>query len=560
MTSRGSHRSCSTDTAIYHDRNHVCRDQQKVFLGSLGQFCAAFYHVPARNYAAYCCLDESQCKIGRRKIECNELWAHPRTVVAVVKCEDKHSRITYEARYTNCYDDKMHAEDYFKLDIERGALRALIDDKKVDTITMYITFQPCHMTVKGTAGARQEHSCCETLLALFRDRQFSTGNDGIEICIKPTHVYKVDWRQTPVDEERNDAIRNAAEGIKMLIKADIEVTRMDESDWEYLLGMVGDRRIIPPYRGSVRETLDREIEKILSDLKMDTALQRPLTHRCDIGFGIYDDCRHILNRQEVSDGNFLGKPAQLCAAFYHIYEGQRAAFSQNCLCLDSHSCFTSRKRRKLRGLYDRPKTMVAVVKCEVNDKVEYEARYTDCCSLEVSAEEFFVRDARKGDLAAAIKRGHTIKITLYTTWPPRHKSTSDTWNPRDHSCCEALVDLYSSRFKRKNIQFLVKLAHVYKEGWPLFEESIRTGIMTLVGNGILVTKMEEFDWDYFLTIARLPFGLYTPPGQPRRAWDWQPRKMLDEATGAFLAGIEHDIRQTRNICSFLLKLSQHSTN
>ena len=558
MSSRGSHRSCSTDTAIYEDRNHVMWNNPPVVLrpmvclGSLGQFCGAFYHVPARNSGAHYCLDESQCKIGRRIVN-NGQGAYPRTVVAIIKCEDKDGRVTYEARYTNCYNDKMHAEDYFRLDVERGALRTVINDNKVNMITMYITFQPCHMTVKGTFGAREEHSCCDTLLTLFRDHQFSTRLNNIEICIKPTHIYKADMKWTPVDYELNEAIRNAVEGIKILMRADIEVSRMDETDWEYLLGMVTDKRI-PAYRGSPRETLDIEIGMVTNYLKIDIAVEQPFSHKCDTSFGIYDDCRHTLLRQEVPDCNFLGNESQICAAFYHIYEEQRAVSSDRFLCFDSRSCFTSRKRRKLKGLFELPKTTVAVVKCQVNGVTVYEARYTDCYGFAVSAEEFFIRDATVGALGVLINRGIAMKITMYITWPPRHKSASDTRNQRDYSSCEALEGLYVSRLKPRNVQFSVKLAHVYKEGWLQHEDSIRAGIKILVGSGIIVAKMEEIDWNYLLSIARLPLANYTTPG----AWDWGSRKILDEAIGEFLSQINQEIQCQRKICSLLLKMSLKS--
>ena len=543
MSSRGSHSSCRTDTAVYYDKKHLFRRNPGSFLGTYAQFCAAFYHVPKRNTIPHCCLDENQCKVGKR-IGSHGQAVHPRTVVAVVKCEDEVGMVTYEARYTNCYDDKMHAEDYFRLDVERGTLGELIDDKKVNAITMYITFQPCHLTVKGTAGAREEHSCCETLLTLFRNRRFSPLHQ-IEICIKPTHIYKADWTPTPVDKQRNNVIMAAAEGVKMLIKSDIEVTRMEESDWKYLLDKVEDIRPIVDlvYPGSARESLDRDIGNVLSDLRIDTTLEKPLLHKCDISLGIYDDCKHILRRQDAPGQNFVGKKGQMCAAFYHIYERQRETSSRNCLCLDVEGCFTSRKSRKLKGLHDRPKTTVAVVKCQAGDgKVLYEARYTDCHDVGVLAEDYFVRDAQKGDLGAVIHRGRARKITLMATWPPRHRSASNILNPRDHSCCEALVKLNENLLKPRQIKFFLKLAHVYKEGWPEHEDDIRIGIKTLVGQGILVNAMEENDWDYLSGIA----------ASRLRSWDWRPRKRLDEAIKNFLSQIEQEIQQERYICLLLL--------
>ena len=553
MTSRGSHSSCKTDAAIYDDREHVCRAKEAGFLGTYAQFCAAFYHVPKRNTLPHRCLDENQCKVGTR-IGSHGHAVHPRTVVAVVKCEDEVGMVTYEARYTNCYDDKMHAEDYFRLDVERGALGALINDNKVNTITMYITFQPCHLTVKDTGGAREKHSCCETLLTVFCDRQSSPLHNkwhNIEICIKPTHLYKADWTLTPVDDQRNNMIKDASEGVKILMKNDIEVTRMEETDWKYLMGKVEDiGKIDLAYKGSIREALDRDIGNVLSDLRIDTTLEKPLSHKCDTGFGIYDDCKHILKREDVPNQNFVGKQGQMCAAFYHIYEGQRPTSSRSCLCLEVEGCFTSRKSRKLKGLHDRPKTTVAIVKCQAGDgKVLYEARYTDCHGVGVFAEEYFVRDAQNGDLGAVINGGCVRKITLLITWPPRHRSASTIWKPRDHSCCVAMGRLNVLCFQPRTIVFSIKLAHIYKEGWPEYEDDVRIGVKTLVGKQIVVTKMEESDWNYLLEIARLAPTRHTPLGF--HPWDWQSRKMLDDSIGIFLSRIEQEIHEERLLRLFL---------
>lgn len=548
MTSRGKHLSCRTERAIYCDRHHICWNKpSRDFLGSVGQFCAAFYHVPAKQFTlhCHCCPDKSQCKVGQR-IDQNGFSVHPKTVVAVIKCEDNDGTVTYEARYSNCYDDKMHAEDYFKLDVEKGILPQLIHENKVSHITMYLTFQPCHMTVTGTNGAREDHSCCETLLTLFRDHQFPTRRNDIEICIKPAHIYKADQKLIPGEEQQNLAILNAAEGLKMLMREGIEVIRMDETDWEYLTAMLQDtmnyRRFVPPYRGSVREAFDREIGEVLKDLQMDITLEQPPTHKCDTGLGIYNDRKHILKSQDVANGNLLGKPGQICAAFYHIYEGHQAISSQEFLCFDKQHCSSSGKKRKLKRLYGPAKTMVVVVKCEDSKgMVLYEARYTDCYGFGIPAEDFFVRDARKGELDAVINGGRTTKITMYVTWPPRHKSPSETGSPQDNSCCETLVNLYSTRLKPKNINFSVKLAHVYKEGWPVYEDNVRVGIMVLLGRGIIVDRMVKVDWEFLSNIARLSYT----------CWNWGPRSKLDEEIGTYLAQIQKDMNGSYVLCKLL---------
>ena len=47
---------------IYKDYQHIKFNRDPI-LGSIGEFCAAFYHVPG---ARYCCLDNNHCQVATK--------------------------------------------------------------------------------------------------------------------------------------------------------------------------------------------------------------------------------------------------------------------------------------------------------------------------------------------------------------------------------------------------------------------------------------------------------------------------------------------------------------
>ena len=100
--------------------DHNIHSKSEPFHGSIGQFCAAFYHVPQGPGVTYDCLTD-ECKIHK---EINEkhgghgmpsnLWTPPKKAVAVVKFEETEANgNSFARRYTNCYASNRHAEEYF---------------------------------------------------------------------------------------------------------------------------------------------------------------------------------------------------------------------------------------------------------------------------------------------------------------------------------------------------------------------------------------------------------------------------------------------------------------
>ena len=162
-------------------------------LGNKGQFCAAFYHVHQWLPRPYSCLDRDHCIIGKRITE-ERASMQPKTVVAVVKFEvDGESK--YEARYSNCYLSRNHAEDFFVCDARHGALRNILNEYNAGdghapkSITMYLTYQPCNKSISGTDGTRSDQSCCDILRNVYTD---ILRPHDISLNKKATHVYGLD--------------------------------------------------------------------------------------------------------------------------------------------------------------------------------------------------------------------------------------------------------------------------------------------------------------------------------------------------------------------------------
>ncbi|CAB4038728.1 predicted protein [Paramuricea clavata] len=159
-------------------------------LGSRAQLCAAFYHV----YNSPC-LDDN-CIVENQ----------PRKVVALVKFEDAREDLVYQARYTNCYVNKNHAENFFDCDIRHGVLTA-----------------------------KTNQSCCDILKRIYYD---ILQPKRIRLRIKITHALRLERQQRGDNEEQLH--KNARAGIQELIQSGITVSGMEENDWKYLFSMMDD--------------------------------------------------------------------------------------------------------------------------------------------------------------------------------------------------------------------------------------------------------------------------------------------------------------------------------
>ena len=186
----------------------------------------------------------------------------PKTVVALAKFE-VDEEIKYEARYTNCYDEKEHAEDLFDRDLRHGELSKEISNaterNRTKSITLYLTYQPCNKSTAKTQGTKPDQSCCEILRNLYSD---VLEQQNIRLCIKVTHTRRLE--QTRVTKGSDEVLRkNAVRGIQQLKERGINISGMNEEDWEYLFGLTRANNPGDDNRGTLDETINAIFAEIL---------------------------------------------------------------------------------------------------------------------------------------------------------------------------------------------------------------------------------------------------------------------------------------------------------
>ena len=275
--------------SFYDDRNHIRLDGK--ILGTVGQFCGAFFHVPQtfsnRQQIHFTCLDK-ECII-MKYIESNRQQRNPprnntppKTAVALVKYETDANEILFLKRYTNCYSGKMHAEEFFCLDINsktsehRELITAMYDEKRITKITMYITMQPCHRsTAPTTKGTHDDQSCCKMIFDAIRYWHNQVKND-VKILIKPTHLSRAGGTAD------DDLTRNANDGLGALMSIpNIEVLPMGPRDWKFLLE---HSEVRTQQEMTLQTNIDEYFESLIGDYRprrlLDAYIDEKLRNIC----------------------------------------------------------------------------------------------------------------------------------------------------------------------------------------------------------------------------------------------------------------------------------------
>ena len=220
-------------------------------IGSLGEFCGAFYHVPKRENG---CLAQRSCIIGKEGNTDDE----PKTAVALVKFKPKKGKL-FLRRYTNCYSKQKHAEEHFVHDVKAN----ICSFGELEKVTMYITMQPCHKSVSDTKGTKENWSCCDILIKLKEEEL-----KGVKIVIKPTHLSQAGWKINEKKEGYNMLIKNAEEGIMKMINSGIRLKKMKVEDWKFLWSLVeNSEKYKEEIQNDRRKSLDNKINKDLEKIK-----------------------------------------------------------------------------------------------------------------------------------------------------------------------------------------------------------------------------------------------------------------------------------------------------
>jgi len=202
-------------------------------LGSLEQYCGAFWHIEATPEAGLgkMCLHSAGCA---RKTVVLVARLQLAAVAGPGAWED-----VYIARYHNCHrrdDTRAHAESFLIADGRMSAAVAgLSSATRRARLLCYSTYQPCHFSGghSPTHIRTNPFSCTNLFLGYVRD-VLAPAHVSLELAI--AHVYRAHWLKFPAKYAA--PVASAREGISLLTAAaGVTLRAFRQSDWDALAAL-----------------------------------------------------------------------------------------------------------------------------------------------------------------------------------------------------------------------------------------------------------------------------------------------------------------------------------
>ena len=166
-------------------------------LGTVAQFCAAFYHIeptPEDGIAELCLSRECGGPVCPRKsVVC--VARVQRAAAVGARASDDAWTDTFVGRYFNCWqgatESTVHAERFLLADAALGAAVAALPDGG-GRLLLYLTYQPCHHSGghRRTAMGKHATSCTELLLKHVED---VLRPRGLGLKLRIAYLYRVHW-------------------------------------------------------------------------------------------------------------------------------------------------------------------------------------------------------------------------------------------------------------------------------------------------------------------------------------------------------------------------------
>jgi len=228
------------------------------------QFCAIFYHVTETSHTGFSCLNQAECRVGKR----GDRKKFAETVVIYVRLTEKNGRLLFHARYGNCYEgayeSTTHAEYFMLTDEQFREAVQLLRDQKGGFIDMFMNKQPCFWsTGHGKKTDLKMKDCAKDMVDFFNLHCIP---HGIKLTIHLCQLYKVDMF-IPGGQESSLAtdIMNARLGVKMMFSNGILLKAMTQDNWDKLAEFANIT--LPAYRNSKRQKLDQYVQRVLAEIK-----------------------------------------------------------------------------------------------------------------------------------------------------------------------------------------------------------------------------------------------------------------------------------------------------
>lgn len=255
--------ACDNVSAVQdHNVNHKVGGFNPLAITE-AQFCAMFYHVTETSRTGFSCLQQSECKVGKR----GDRNKFAETVVIYVRLTEKNGRLLFHARYGNCYEgayeSTTHAEYFMLTDEQFRQAVQLLREQNGGAIDMFMNKQPCFWSTGHGKKTDLKMKDCAKDMGYFYNLHCSPR--GIKLTIHLCQLYKVDMLPGYHEATLVTDIANARLGVKIMFSNGIELKAMTQNSWYKLAEFAGIR--LPAYQNSERQQLDQHVHRVLSEIK-----------------------------------------------------------------------------------------------------------------------------------------------------------------------------------------------------------------------------------------------------------------------------------------------------
>lgn len=220
--------------------------------------CAAFFH-------GRWCLEIG---VGKICVLADDKRCPKNVCVGVARLTDKDGVEKAVTRYSNCFrgstHNNVHAEVFAVHDTKLALLM-----RPGDTLTLYLSYQPCHHNGGGRWVKGHATSCAKMLCEWAKGKLTKL---GVRLDVRCSDIFRAGWTDPGKFATEEDAAlfharcEAARDGIRMLHTTDnISVSGFFPEDWVFLWTL-GDKSQFTPEELAAREAFDAKINAFVQSL------------------------------------------------------------------------------------------------------------------------------------------------------------------------------------------------------------------------------------------------------------------------------------------------------
>ncbi|KAL3914274.1 MAG: hypothetical protein SGPRY_007680 [Prymnesium sp.] len=218
---------CASQPSLFPFSPHICPSRASLpLLGSLAQFCAAFYHIEPTVEAGLeeLCLAPTRCP--RKSVAC------------IARLQRRHASGSWEdayvCRYHNCYqgssEANVHAERFL---CDDKVMQSAVESVRGGRLVLYLTYQPCHFSGGHSSQRMGGRTSCTKLLLEYSEKQLAPHQVALEIRV--AYIYRAHWKEGCYSPKYKTAVDSAIEGLKLLSShPGVSISALNDEDWKFL--------------------------------------------------------------------------------------------------------------------------------------------------------------------------------------------------------------------------------------------------------------------------------------------------------------------------------------